>query len=39
MRERKWREWMHRNGYSSAHPTRSFLSFCQEHFERNGPPS
>jgi hypothetical protein len=39
MLERKWREWMHRNGYSSAHPTRSFLSFCQEHFERNGPTS
>lgn len=38
MLEQKWRAWMKRNGYTSAHPTKSFLSFCQEHFERNGPP-
>lgn len=39
MLEQKWRAWMQSNGYSSAYPTRSFLSFCQEHFERNGPPA
>ncbi|MGG7566812.1 replication initiator protein A [Rhodovulum sp. DZ06] len=38
MLEQKWRAWMHKNGYSSAHPTKSFLSFCAEHYERNGAP-
>ncbi len=36
--EGRWRRWMHRNGQSLAHPTQSFLSFCREHYEKNGRP-